>query len=191
MQDYAQDYQGAISAIEQLGWIQGTWHSDAGVCLLGAISVGRGYRPYTEPPANYIPAEMAEQILHKLRWKPTIIFAKIFEWADNSHNVYNIIGFYNDAPWRRKKSVIKVLKKLSKQSHKLWLQDELSQLRIKVARLEADKKLLEFRINELEKENSWLKKHLGKDKQLEEDRLALENLDKELKEAFTKIEELV
>lgn len=152
-------------------------------CLMGAINEAG-----LVPVHDFVPGNKSahgevvrEEIARKLRWSPWYRIMALV--SENQH----VAERWNDAPWRRRKRVIKLLHQLAEDQRIPWLENERIVLQLKVERLTGQITQLRARIVELESENAGYVRSLMNSRQLQADRSVLEILDRELDESAAKL----
>jgi hypothetical protein len=177
-----QIFEGALKAVEK-GWIKGDLRDENGVCLVGGLMQGQGvsYRHDVDRRVlNELDAELRKRHLGY----------RVMAFFDD-HRGYEPaprIEAWNDMPWRRKKTVVKVLRALADSQRTEWLQDERSRLLIKITQLESLVHTLQERVGRLERENEHLWNRVRNVRQLQTDMKSLEYLESELAEVQHQLE---
>lgn len=168
-------YSKASDIIDE-GWTQRRledWRGD--VCLVGGLmKAADGRIVHTSRVDPQIIAEIA----HRLRWYPTFQVAKL-RARDSLNPTVLAIEFWNDTMWRRKSTVVKVLRDLAEDSKLEYAETERQRLSRKVVVLEQEITMLRTKITKLEKENTHLWNRLLNTRALERDQEILEGLEQE------------
>lgn len=164
------------------GWVRGSYARGGSVCLVGAVDYAneRKYKSYHSSfssSSGNIGMKQRKELSHRIVRRHPISLVAWFSCLAGKPEAWN------DAPWRRKKAVLKVLTSLAKSHEKqeAQLKDKLIfDLNFKVNALKTERANLVSRIEQLEEENKTLRGRILNTRQLELDRLALQELDKEL-----------
>jgi hypothetical protein len=155
-------------------WHRGAYHDyfTGEMCFVGGLA-------NTDEHDTQIPSHLRKEIEHSLRLYPSFWFGKMV--CGGYDNDDFVVEWWNDCPWRRKRTVLRKLRKLRDQSYTPWLADERIRLVGEIGVLKARITTLEAHVVELESNNRLLsyKGHYD----LRMDRRELEKLDRDLDKA--------
>lgn len=163
-------------------WVQHMMYgANGGVCLIGSLTYNTG---------RSLSVARRKELHATLRWYPAYWALRPFWVLSISPKPYPTgpMEAWNDMPWRKKSSVIKVLEMTAKHVEKEWFQDQESKLRIKVANLEGEIKQLRRKVARLEAQNRNLWHRVMARHDVEVDKEALAKLDAEMSDAMKKLE---
>lgn len=161
-------------------WIKMEWSdSMGGVCLVQSYTEAMGLSDFEQ-----LPEPVIRDMERQLRKYPFYWWAWGLTWfvcfwkSRNIRRMYKI-AHWNDAPWRRKTSVLKIAAKLAASQELDWLRAEHQRLLSVYHQQEAMIANLKERIAQLDKENRGLRR-LTRSYALRSDRQQLATLEDEL-----------
>lgn len=166
------------------GWIKGTLYDgksgNYSFCAIGAIGRAQGKETWELPYASRtaLTREVAIVVAKRLRRTPTFWLVP-FMWG---FDPVRKVMCWNDMPWRRQKTVVKLFAGLAQEHAAKHFEDEVFRLSVEVANLKEERKQLLARIEKLEDENIALWKRLLNARSLKSDHDVLAELDIELEE---------
>lgn len=168
------------------GWVQGKYQANDHYCLVGAINKAR---PIDSPFGLYVYGydfldyrlTLPEQdaLNQHLRHCPSYMVSRL-----NGRSIRESAIKWNDKPWRRQKTVEKVLRAIANESRAksaLALSVEVQTLRREVEQLRA-------RVAQLEAENGHLWSRLRNRGALAQDRERLEEIERELAASWDELQ---
>lgn len=174
-------------------WSRGQWKDgDGNECVLQSIITLNGGQ---EEDITAIPPLVLEKISSKLKFSPIFWMGNILYKIGNPSTPPEMalamgIMVWNDVPWRSKYRIMRLFAELAEEYRGEHFEVSAEQLKIKVLRLEAEKKNLVERIEVLEQENRYLWGRLLSKKPLAEAASSLEKLDQDLDETCAELLEL-
>jgi hypothetical protein len=144
-------YQNAAQDV-QSGWMQGNYYDgDGNKCLVKGVMNAMGMGRYE----TVLPEAQISQIDRQLKRYPSYRMLRLAaRWQGGG--VQGAIMSWNDLPWRRKRSVVRVLNSIAVS----FLFDEVSQLKIQLAHAQEENRQLQEQIAKLTRENEHLLKRL-------------------------------
>jgi hypothetical protein len=145
-------YQHAYEVLSPRGkWTQGDYQDFNGsMCFVGGLANTQGvFMPHDE-----IPPDLRREVERTLWLYPMFWVGKLIQTLRKEGT--GAIEWWNDMPWRRKKTVLRKLKRLMKKTYTPWVVNENIRLQGEVAILRARTASLSARIEELEAEKKDL-----------------------------------
>jgi hypothetical protein len=173
-------YRQAAEHVED-GWGQRHFENKRGdVCLIGSLNLALG----TSAQGWNIPSVMEAELDEELSQYRVYRFMR-----NRGAPVTESAAVWNDVPWRRKSTVLRVLNSLADRSEMQWLKDERLRLSNEVSSLRWEVQRLRERVEDLQRENGRLDRLLNS-YTLRVDRKQLASLEDELAEKWAQLEQL-
>lgn len=190
------DYYVKALQIVEAGWTKNNLEDNMGACTVGAFNKAVSGDAYGAQYGLEGEKSLALQRDFLSALPRRFITAQFEKGQPAGDGGLASVEIWNDAPWRRKSTVVRMLKKrirklapLAREEEIVRLRAVVAQLRAEIATLKNKVRELEARVQELENQNSFLRKSKIQytAEQLRNESDAIRELDKELDDALTKL----